>query len=266
MLTVAIAGLGAVGLPLARALDDGIDGLALGAVSVRNRARAERALQTFRAPPEIVPLDRLAHHDIVVEAVPAAIFEQVAVPAIAAGRLFVPVSAGALLSRHHLVRRARQTGARIIVPTGALLGFDAIRAAAEGPVDSITLESRKPPAALVGAPYIERLGLDLDAVTEPMRLMSGNALEAAQGFPANLNVAAALALAGIGPVRTRVEVWVDPTITRNTHTIRVESAAARMTMTIENLPSQENPRTGQITAHSVIACLRGLVQPLKIGS
>lgn len=266
MLTVAIAGLGAVGLPLARALDDGIEGLALRAISVRDRARAEHALQTFRAPPEIVPLDRLASHDIVVEAVPHAIFDQVAGPAIAAGRIFVPVSAGALLSRQHLVRQARRSGARIIVPTGALLGFDAIRAAAEGPIDSITLESRKPPAALEGAPFIERLGLDLKRVREPMRLLAGNAIEAAQGFPANLNVAAALALAGIGPVRTRVEVWVDPTITRNTHTIRVDAAAARMSMTIENLPSRENPRTGQITALSVIACLRGLVQALKIGS
>ncbi len=85
-------------------------------------------------------------------------------------------------------------------------------------------------------------------------------------FPANVNVAAALALAGVGAVRTRVRIWVDPTITRNTHTIHVEAAAARFTMTIENVPSLENPRTGQLTPLSVLACLRGLVSPLKVGS
>lgn len=266
MLTVGIAGLGAIGLPLAKALDSGVEGLSLCAVSVRDGARAERRLQSFRAPPEIVPLSRLVEADIVVEAAPAALFDQIAIPAVAAGRILVPASVGALLSRMHLVRHAQETGARIVVPTGALLGLDAVRAAAEGPVESITLESRKPPEGLAGAPYLARIGVNLSTITEPVRVFSGNALEAAQGFPANLNVAAALALAGIGPIRTRVDIWADPTITCNTHTIRVESQVARMTMTIENVPSRENPRTGRITALSMLACLRGLVSPLKVGS
>jgi len=94
----------------------------------------------------------------------------------------------------------------------------------------------------------------------------GNALDAAAGFPANVNVAAALALAGIGPMRTRVEIWADPGVTRNTHTIRVEAEAARFTMTIEGVPSADNPRTGMLTTLSVLACLRGLVNTLKVGS
>jgi aspartate dehydrogenase len=63
-----------------------------------------------------------------------------------------------------------------------------------------------------------------------------------------------------------VEIWADPGVTRNTHTIRVEAAAARLTMTIENVPSEANPRTGRITALSVLACLKGLVSTLKVGS
>lgn len=97
-------------------------------------------------------------------------------------------------------------------------------------------------------------------------VFEGNALEAAAGFPANVNVAAALALAGVGPLRTRVQIWADPGAARNIHTIVVEAAAARLTMTIENVPSMENPRTGRITALSVLACLRGLVSTLKVGS
>jgi aspartate dehydrogenase len=81
-----------------------------------------------------------------------------------------------------------------------------------------------------------------------------------------VNVAAALALAGIGPERTMVEIWGDPTVTRNTHTIRVEAETVRLTMTIENVPSLENPRTGKITPLSILACLRGLTSTLKVGS
>ena len=264
---VAIAGLGAIGLHLARALDAGVEGLRLAAVASRDPAKARDAVGGFRAPPVVTDLAGLAGHaDIVVEAAPAAVFEQVAEAAIARGRIFVPSSVGALLPRMHLVERARATGARIVVPTGALLGLDAVRAAAEGEVASVTIETRKPPRGLAGAPYLEQNGIDVAGITAATRVFQGNAFDAARGFPANVNVAAALALAGIGPERTMVEIWADPGVTRNTHTIRVEAAAARLTMTIENVPSEENPRTGKITPLSILACLRGLVSTLKVGS
>jgi aspartate dehydrogenase len=264
--TVAIGGLGAIGLKLARALDAGVDGLQLIAVSARDQVKAQANLRGFRAPPRLVSLAALADADIVVEAAPAAVFETIASAAIEAGRIFVPASVGALLPRMDLVRRAQETGARIVVPTGALLGLDAVRAAAEGKVDSVTMETRKPPRGLEGAPYLVRHGIDVSRIMAPQRVFEGNAFDAAAGFPANVNVAAALALAGVGPIRTRVEIWADPTITRNTHTIRVATEAARFTMTIENVPSAENPRTGRITALSMLACLRGLVATLKVGS
>jgi aspartate dehydrogenase len=178
----------------------------------------------------------------------------------------VPCSVGQLLPRMELVRRAAEAGGRIVVPTGALLGLDAVRAAAEGPVESVTIETRKPPAGLAGAPWLVKHGIDVLAFTEARVVFEGNALEAAAGFPANVNVAAALALAGIGPARTRAVIWADPGIARNVHTIRVEAAAARFTMTIEGVPSEANPRTGKLTPLSVIACLRGLVSTLKVGS
>lgn len=264
--TVAIAGLGAIGLPLARALDAGVEGLQLVAAAARDQSKARAHLAGFRSPPRLVSLAELADADIVVEAAPAAVFEQIAKAAIEAGRIFVPASVGALLPRMHLVRRAQETGARIIIPTGALLGLDAVRAAAEGPVESVTIETRKPPAGLAGAPYLVEHDIDVSAIDVPRRVFAGNAFDAAVGFPANVNVAAALALAGIGPTRTRVEIWADPTVTRNVHTIRVEADAARLTMTIENVPSADNPRTGRLTPLSMLACLRGLVATLKVGS
>ena len=264
--TVALAGLGAIGLPLARALDLGVEGLRLIAVSARDQVKARARFAGFRDPPRLVDFAALAEADIVIEATPAALFERVALPAIEAGRILVPASVGALLPRMHLIKRARQTGARIVVPTGALLGLDAVRAAAEGRIDSVTIETRKPPLGLMGAPYLEKHGIDMMDVSMPLLVFKGNAMDAAAGFPANVNVAAALALAGIGPIRTRVEIWADPGLTRNVHTITVEAEAARFTMRIENVPSEENPRTGMITPLSILACLRGLVSPLKVGS
>jgi aspartate dehydrogenase len=265
-LTVAIGGLGAIGLDLARALDRGVPGLRLVAVSARDKDRARARVTGFGAVPDVVEPADLAQADIVVEAAPASVFEQIALPAIAAGRIFVPSSVGALLPRMHLVEQARASGARIVVPTGALLGLDAVRAAAEGEVASVTIESRKPPRGLAGAPYLETHHIDVMAMATPTLVFEGNAFDAAAGFPANVNVAAALALAGIGPERTTVQIWADPGLTRNTHTIRVEAAAARFTMTIEGVPSEANPRTGKLTPLSVLACLRGLVSTLKVGS
>jgi aspartate dehydrogenase len=266
VMTVAIGGLGAIGLDLARALDRGVDGLRLVAASARDRDKARAKLAGFANPPELVDLPELARADIVVEAAPAAVFEQIAVPAIAAGRILVPSSVGALLPRMHLIDQARASGARIIVPTGALLGLDAVRACSEGEVSSVTIESRKPPRGLAGAPYLVQNNIDVMAVNAPTVVFEGNAFDAAAGFPANVNVAAALALAGIGPHRTTVRIWADPGVDRNMHTIKVEAAAARLTMTVEGVPTEANPRTGKLTPLSVLACLRGLTSTLKIGS
>jgi aspartate dehydrogenase len=265
-LRVGIAGLGAVGMVVAQRLAAGIPGLTLAAVSARDRARAAARLESAGIAAPVVALEALAERaDIIVEALPAAAFRAAAEPAIAAGRIFVPLSVGALLDNLDLVERAKATGARIVAPTGALLGLDAVRAAAEGEIASVRMITRKPPSGLEGAPYLVERQISLERLSAPLKVFDGTAREGARGFPANVNVAAALALAGIGPDRTRLEIWADPAIERNTHTIEVEADSARFRMTIENVPS-ENPRTGRITALSVIACLKGLVAPLRIGS
>ena len=265
-LSVGIAGLGAVGMAVARRLARGIPGLSLAAVSARDGARAAARLREHGIDVAVVTLAALAERaDIVVEALPAQHFREIAEPVIEAGRILVPLSVGALLANPDLVDRAAATGARIIVPTGALIGLDAVRAAAEGEIETVRMITRKPPAGLAGAPYLVENGISLDRLNGPLKVFDGTAREGARGFPANVNVAAALALAGIGPDRTRLEIWADPTIERNTHTIEVEADSARFRMTIENVPS-ENPRTGRITALSAIACLRGLVAPLRVGT
>lgn len=264
---VGIAGFGAIGKVVAKAIDDGIEGLELCAVTVRDREKAEQNMAALSAPVPVVNAQELADlSDIVVECVPKAAFMEIAEPALKAGRLFVTVSGAGILANPDVEQMAREHGARIILATGALLGLDAVRAAAEGQVNEIRMVTRKPPNALVGAPHLVENDISIDGLNEPKLVFEGSAREGAIGFPANVNVAAALGLAGVGADNTRLEIWADPTLDRNTHTIKVDADSARFEMTIENVQSEENPGTGKITALSVIACLRGLVAPLRVGT
>jgi aspartate dehydrogenase len=265
-LRVAIGGFGAIGAAVARRLDRGVDRLALAAVSARDAARAGAAMADFAHRVPVVPLERLWEAaDIVVECAPAALLRAIAEPALTNARSVMVLSSGALLDNFDLVDLARRHGGRILVPSGALLGLDAVAAAAEGVIARVHMITRKPPAGLAGAPYLEEHGIAVAGLDRSKRIFTGTARAAARGFPANVNVAAALALAGIGPERTTIEIWADPGIARNIHRIEVEADAARFSMQIENVPS-ENPRTGRLTPLSVVAALKKLVSPLAVGT
>jgi aspartate dehydrogenase len=263
---VAIAGLGTIGRALARKLADGVPGLLLACAASRDREKARAWFDRERIDCPLVALEAFpAHADLAVECAPASVLEQICRPMLEAGKRVVVLSAGALLPRPDLIELAKAKGGQIIVPTGALLGLDAVTAAAEGQIYSVHMITRKPPRGLVGAPYLTSNGISVEEVMEPKRVFYGSARDAAAGFPANVNVAAALSLAGIGPDRTTIEIWADPTVDRNCHTIEVDSDSSRFSLSIENIPS-ENPKTGRITALSVLAALRKLNAPLRIGT
>ncbi|HEV3246653.1 MAG TPA: aspartate dehydrogenase [Beijerinckiaceae bacterium] len=264
-LRIAIAGYGAIGQSLAASLKAGIPGIALTAIASRDAQRLRAALPSDTGL-RVVPVAELCDHaDVIIECAPAAALSSIAVPALEAGRSLIVLSCGALLDNEHLVELAKAKGGRILVPTGALLGLDAVLAAAEGKITSVTMTTRKPPGGLAGAPFLVKRNIDVAAIKEPTLVFEGSAREAARGFPANVNVAVALSLAGIGPDRTRIAIWADPTVRRNTHFIEVESDAASFSMKIEGVPSA-NPRTGRMTAQSVVALLRKLRAPLAIGT
>jgi aspartate dehydrogenase len=263
---VAIGGLGAIGRVVARKLADGIPGLVLACAAARDHGKAQAWLDAERitcplVEPELFPL----HADLAIECAPAAVLERICRPMLEAGKQVMVLSAGALLPRPELIELAKQRGGQIMVPTGALLGLDAVTAAAEGRIQSVRMITRKPPNGLAGAPYLEANGISVEGLNAPKRVFAGTAREGAAGFPANVNVAAALSLAGIGPDRTMMEIWADPFLSRNCHTIEVDSDSARFTLSIENVPS-ENPKTGRITALSVLAALRKLHTPLRVGT
>lgn len=263
---VAVAGLGAIGRVVARRLASGMAGFELTAVSAKDEGKAREWLASEKIKCPVAALPDLSRYaDVAVECAPASFLEQVCRPMLEAGKIVIVVSAAGLIRNHDLIELAAARGGQIIVPTGALVGLDAVTAAAEGKIRSVRLTTRKPPASLAGAPYLEQHGVSLEGITEPRRVFAGSAREAATGFPANMNVAAALALAGIGPERTTVEIWADPGVSRNCHTIDVDSDSAHFTMAIQNIPS-ENAKTGRITALSVLAALKKLNAPVRIGT
>src|SRR5713226_2504094 len=263
---VAIAGLGAIGRALARRLADGLPGLALACAAAGDRAKAQAWLDAEGITcPLMEPAAFPDHCDLAVECAPARVLEEICRPMLEAGKQVMVLSSGALLPRPELIELAKARGGQIMVPTGALLGLDAVTAAAEGRIHSVRMITRKPPRGLAGAPYLEANGISVEGLNAPKRVFAGTARDGAAGFPANVNVAAALSLAGIGPDRTMMEIWADPTIERNCHIIEVDSDSARLTLKIENIPS-ENPRTGRITALSVLAALRKLNSPLRVGT
>lgn len=266
-LRVGVVGLGAIGATVARAIDDDTIDADLVGVREVDDDRAKTVMASLRAAPPLLDLDSLAGTaDVVVEAVSKAVAPSVIEASLRHDADVLVLSVGALLDRGDLVALARERGRTIHVPTGAVAGLDAVRAAAVAGLDSVTLTTTKPPRGLAGAPYVVEHQVDLDALTEPTVLFEGSAAEAVAAFPANVNVAAALSLAGLGSEGTRVRVVADPTAATNRHEIEVRGASGRVSIAVDNVPSPDNPKTSYLAALSAIALLRRLSAPLVVGS
>ena len=259
MIKVGIVGMGVIGTHLAKAIDNGIPGVTLAGVSVRTVTKAGGY--------PVFPLDELIQRsDLVVEAATQAALKEFGPAVLAAGKHLMVLSVGALLGViDEWARLAAQHGCRILVPSGAIAGLDAVKGAREGAITAITMETRKPPRGLAGAPYIADKGIDLDAIRTETLIFEGPATEAVKAFPANVNVVAALSLAGLGPERTRIKLFAVPGQPMNQHRITIEGEFGRLCVEVENVPS-ENPRTGKLSYLSAIAMLRELGASVKVGS
>ncbi|MGL5138766.1 MAG: aspartate dehydrogenase [Beijerinckiaceae bacterium] len=266
-LTIAIAGLGAIGAGMAREIVRSEPMIRITAVAARDETRAKVLLAQIGLDAPVLSLEALpGAADLVVECLPAKEFDRIADATLAAGRGLMVLSAGQLARRTDLIPAFRERGQRLIVPTGAILGLDVTRALSRGEVHSCRIVTRKSPGSLAGAPFAVANGIDLGVLKEPTLIFSGTATEAARGFPANVNVAVALALAGVGPERTRCDIWVDPSERDNIHIIEIETPSTSVSMTIRGRPDPSNPRTSQMTPLSAVDALRRLVDPVWIGS
>src|SRR5258708_19217490 len=236
---VGIVGLGSIGRTVARNLHEGkIPKAVLAGATVRDRAKAEAFLTEIGCDAAILPIEVLAAAaDIVVEGAPAGSLADIAGSVLGCGKKLMVLSAGVLLRHPELIALAKEHGGQIIVPTGALIGFDAVSAAAESDIQSVKMITRKPVKGLLGAPYLLKHKIDIANLREPLLVFEGSARDAAAGFPENVNVAAALSLAGIGADRTTIEIWADPSVTRNIHRVVVEADSAPVQKSVGDVSS-----------------------------
>lgn len=265
---IGIAGFGAVGQQAAIAIDGGELGVTLAAITSGNLEKAStRAHNLLRTVPPVVSLqEAVALSDLIVEAAPASAFPDIARTTLEGGKSLLVLSVGALLGyEQEYAELARQHGGTIHVASGAIGGLDAITSASAGRVDAVVMTTRKPPKGLAGAPHLEANKIDVLALTEPQVVFEGSARDACRGFPANVNVSAAVSLAGVGPDATRIRIIADPTIDRNMHDVEITGEFGRFTVHIENVPTN-NPRSGILTALSVVATIRKLASPLQVGT
>jgi aspartate dehydrogenase len=264
---VGIVGLGTIGRALCHAIDRGEVGAQLVAVTTRQQERAKLFLRGLGGQPPLVSLDELvSSSDLVIEAATQEALETIAPSTLRQGKDLMVLSVGGLLDHADWVELARLTGSRLYVPSGAIVGLDGVKGATLGHIVAVTMTTRKPPRALAGAPFVVEHQIDLDSFTELTPIFEGSARDACRGFPANVNIAAALSLAGIGADRTRLRILVDPKGTRNVHDIEVVGEFGRFSIHLENEPSDTNPRTGKLSYFSTLAMLKTLANPLKVGT
>ncbi len=266
MKSVGIVGCGAIGRALLKAVDGGILNVNVAGVTSRAEKTARDFLSTLRHPvPYLNLAELISRSDLVVEAAGGAIVPELARETFVAGKELMVISIGALLDHPEVMSRSRETGCKLFLPSGAIAGLDGIKSACVGQISRVTMITRKPPNGLEGAPYLVERGISLVGLREEREIFSGNAREACRGFPANVNVSAAVSLAGLGPDKTQIRILAVPGLKRNCHDIEVEGEFGSLTIHIENAPS-ENPRTGKLTALSIIRSVQDVVDSVRVGT
>lgn len=206
-----------------------------------------------------------ANPDVVVECAGHSAIEAYAEDVLRAGIPLMVVSIGSLADDALLARlrvAAEAGGSRVLLAAGAMAGIDALAAARLGGLSRVRYRGSKPPLAWKGTPADALV--DLDTLSAPCTFYRGNAREAALTYPKNSNVAATIALAGIGFDRTEVELVADPAIERNMHELLFEGEDGRYEISICGAPSKANPKTSALTAHSIARLLRGMADPVVI--
>ena len=204
--------------------------------------------------------------DLLVEAASQEIALPIARKALERNKQVLILSVGGLLDWKDFPKMLKRTRGRLWIPSGALAGVDALLAANQGRIRRVLLTTRKPLAGLEGAPYLTEKKIQLSRIKKPKLLFEGNALEASRAFPKNVNVAATLALAGLGPKKTRVRIFTSPTYHRNQHEVEIEGDFGRIRTQVENLPSKVNPKTSELAVLSALATLKKIFSRLHLGT
>jgi len=273
-LKVALIGCGTIGSVLARAIDKGRAGEAeLAWLYDLKPEKSEALAKKLRSKPRIAKNVTEIYADktvgMVIEAASQLAVEQYSTDVLRSGKDLTVMSVGAFADERLLksVRSAaEQSGHKIYIPSGAVLGIDGVKAAELGEIEEVTLSTRKPPAALAYSTYLEEHGIKLRGLKKARTVFDGPARKAVKAFPRSVNVAATLSLAGIGLDKTRVRVIADPKLRRNVHEIRVRGKAGEFVTKTQNVPFPDAPKTSYLAALSAVRTLRNLSESIRVGT
>jgi aspartate dehydrogenase len=210
--------------------------------------------------------DLVKRSDLIIEAAHASVVPELIEYVIKYKKQIMLMSVGGLLIKKGLLKKIQENKIKLYVPSGAIAGLDALKAARMGKIKSVKLTTRKPIAGLVGAPYLIKNNIDLKLIKKDKIVFQGTALQAVANFPTNINVAAILSIAGIGAKKTSVCIVASPETKRNIHTIEIEGDFGTILTCTENVPSKLNPKTSVMAILSAWATLDGILNNFKIGT
>jgi aspartate dehydrogenase len=267
MLNIGIVGAGAIGKFLLRELKSD-PGFQIVALDEQDSARGTAVLKELDLPESILtPLDKFpASTDIFIESASQTVAPTVAKFALDRGKIAIIASIGGLDDLIRYLDIAKKTGGKLILPSGALVGLDALKAIPPDSIKTVFLMSSKPSKTLADTPFLVKQGIDTTTFQIPTLVFEGTAREATKAFPKSANVAAALAFASVGLDNVHVEMWADPESDKNRHTIKVESGHGVFISAVANEPFEENPRTSKLAAYSILAAVRGLSKSIIVGT
>ncbi|MFH1201934.1 MAG: aspartate dehydrogenase [Candidatus Omnitrophota bacterium] len=267
-LKIGIVGCGAIGSFLGRRITNGFAKKAiLVAISDIDYNKAKILRASLKRKPRVLDLSRLIKKsDLVIEAASSLVSGKICRKVIKAGKDIMVMSVGGLLGEDSILKLARKRNCNIHIPSGAISGIDAVKAAKMGKIKKVILTTRKPPQALKGAPFMIKNRINLDNIRKETIIFEGSAKEATRAFPQNINVAATLSLAGIGAKDTQVRIISSPAYSRNIHEVEVIGDFGRIICRTENTPSEENPKTSYLAMLSALALLKQILDPVKIGN
>lgn len=267
-LKVGIIGCGAIGSEIAlfcrRSMPDKLDITALYDTEPGKAAKLARRLKKNIAVKSLNKIFILA--DIVIEAASPSAAPNILSESIKRRKKVFIMSVGGLIASNRLIENARRRNVEVYFPSGAICGIDGLKSAVMGRLKKIRITTRKPPAGLVGAPYLRDKKIDLKKLKAEKLIFEGDAAAAAKSFPKNINVASLLNIAAGGNKKVMVRIIASPGIARNRHEIEIEGNFGKITTITENLPFKSNPRTSRLAALSAIATLKSVTDSVKIGT
>lgn len=269
-LNIGLVGCGAIGSSLARRIIfDFRDKARLAGVNDldMDKAYAVRRLCKKTAPLVLSLGDLIKRSDLIIEATHASAAFTIAKKVVLASRNIMIMSVGGILGHYRQLKElAQKKGARIFIPSGAVAGIDGLKAASCGKIKKVTLITTKPKRAFSGVAYAIKKNKRFNDTKGDIVIFEGSAQAAVKVLPRNINVAATLSLAGIGPEKTRVRVIASDRVSANTHQIEIESDAGRIICSAENVVHPDNPKTSYLAALSAAAMLKRILEPVEIGT